>query len=283
MWYNIKVRNDPLAQAVEHLTFNQGVRGSIPRWVTSTQNRGFLSPRDFWFLLPSEASREKSDDSGNKRKSDAADAELSEGSKTSVGSQDQTVGGIDAHSGKTFRKSGEDLGQTREERSDEASGSSFCNGHGIFDRQSVFAGIIIIHRRTNDKGSGRQTGDYIAVTGSNLNYRNTVGSFDMLLIITVFGSAKNVISRKIPVIGRNSGQSFKRIGFLIVIFIEIIITLIVIHEIIVKYNDITDMKRNSAVFNRSIGIVYYHCRAYDAESRNDKDHGNKCRKKLFHR
>ena len=24
----------PLAQAVEHLTFNQGVRGSIPRWST---------------------------------------------------------------------------------------------------------------------------------------------------------------------------------------------------------------------------------------------------------
>ena len=26
---------DPLAQPVEHLTFNQGVRGSIPRWVTT--------------------------------------------------------------------------------------------------------------------------------------------------------------------------------------------------------------------------------------------------------
>ena len=26
---------DPLAQSVEHLTFNQGVRGSNPRWVTS--------------------------------------------------------------------------------------------------------------------------------------------------------------------------------------------------------------------------------------------------------
>ena len=25
---------DPLAQTVEHLTFNQGVRGSNPRWVT---------------------------------------------------------------------------------------------------------------------------------------------------------------------------------------------------------------------------------------------------------
>ena len=28
------VAYDPLAQAVEHLTFNQGVRGSIPRWLT---------------------------------------------------------------------------------------------------------------------------------------------------------------------------------------------------------------------------------------------------------
>ena len=26
---------DPLAQVVEHLTFNQGVRGSSPRWVTT--------------------------------------------------------------------------------------------------------------------------------------------------------------------------------------------------------------------------------------------------------
>ena len=25
---------DPLAQSVEHLTFNQGVRGSNPRWIT---------------------------------------------------------------------------------------------------------------------------------------------------------------------------------------------------------------------------------------------------------
>ena len=28
-------RFDPLAQSVEHLTFNQGVRGSSPRWVTT--------------------------------------------------------------------------------------------------------------------------------------------------------------------------------------------------------------------------------------------------------
>ena len=26
---------EPLAQSVEHLTFNQGVRGSIPRWYTT--------------------------------------------------------------------------------------------------------------------------------------------------------------------------------------------------------------------------------------------------------
>ena len=28
--------SDPLAQSVEHLTFNQGVRGSNPRWVTKS-------------------------------------------------------------------------------------------------------------------------------------------------------------------------------------------------------------------------------------------------------
>ena len=28
---------DPLAQMAEHLTFNQGVRGSTPRWVTKTK------------------------------------------------------------------------------------------------------------------------------------------------------------------------------------------------------------------------------------------------------
>ncbi len=29
---------DPLAQSVEHLTFNQGVRGSNPRWITKKGN-----------------------------------------------------------------------------------------------------------------------------------------------------------------------------------------------------------------------------------------------------
>ena len=27
--------DDPLAQSVEHMTFNHGVRGSIPRWITT--------------------------------------------------------------------------------------------------------------------------------------------------------------------------------------------------------------------------------------------------------
>ena len=40
-------RYDSLAQSVEHLTFNQGVRGSNPRWVTKTDKHdkalvGFL-------------------------------------------------------------------------------------------------------------------------------------------------------------------------------------------------------------------------------------------------
>ena len=32
--YNNKAICEPLAQSVEHLTFNQGVRGSNPRWLT---------------------------------------------------------------------------------------------------------------------------------------------------------------------------------------------------------------------------------------------------------
>ena len=28
------INNEPLAQSVEHLTFNQGVTGSIPVWLT---------------------------------------------------------------------------------------------------------------------------------------------------------------------------------------------------------------------------------------------------------
>ncbi len=32
----IPAKHDPLAQSVEHLTFNQGVRSSILRWITKT-------------------------------------------------------------------------------------------------------------------------------------------------------------------------------------------------------------------------------------------------------
>ncbi len=34
---------DPLAQAVEHLTFNQGVPGSIPGWITFCYYRELIS------------------------------------------------------------------------------------------------------------------------------------------------------------------------------------------------------------------------------------------------
>ena len=40
VWYHIKVgfeEYDPLAQTVEHLTFNQGVRSSSLRWVTKSE------------------------------------------------------------------------------------------------------------------------------------------------------------------------------------------------------------------------------------------------------
>ena len=39
----LNIKRDPLAQSVEHLTFNQGVRGSIPRWITI-----FLYLRLWW-------------------------------------------------------------------------------------------------------------------------------------------------------------------------------------------------------------------------------------------
>ena len=47
--------SDPLAQAVEHLTFNQGVRGSIPRWVTNKQKT--CSWAGFLFVIDSEVGR----------------------------------------------------------------------------------------------------------------------------------------------------------------------------------------------------------------------------------
>ena len=40
---------DPLAQLAEHLTFNQGVRGSNPRWVTSSSQASSRSRRAFSF------------------------------------------------------------------------------------------------------------------------------------------------------------------------------------------------------------------------------------------
>lgn len=42
---------DPLAQAVEHLTFNQGVRGSIPRWVTTRLSLDACSRPRFSFFF----------------------------------------------------------------------------------------------------------------------------------------------------------------------------------------------------------------------------------------
>ena len=34
-----KMRYEPLAQLAEHLTFNQGARGSNPRWLTNRKTR----------------------------------------------------------------------------------------------------------------------------------------------------------------------------------------------------------------------------------------------------
>ena len=48
MWYHILVSNDPSAQTVEHLTFNQGVRSSSLRWVT---NKKSTMQRIVLFLL----------------------------------------------------------------------------------------------------------------------------------------------------------------------------------------------------------------------------------------
>ena len=39
----ISSANDPLAQSVEHLTFNQGVRSSSLRWVTKKARETFVS------------------------------------------------------------------------------------------------------------------------------------------------------------------------------------------------------------------------------------------------
>ena len=42
---------DPLAQSVEHLTFNQGVPGSSPGWVTSEIAVLVGKNGDFFFIL----------------------------------------------------------------------------------------------------------------------------------------------------------------------------------------------------------------------------------------
>ena len=36
------INYEPLAQSVEHLTFNQGVTGSIPVWLTICENKIFF-------------------------------------------------------------------------------------------------------------------------------------------------------------------------------------------------------------------------------------------------
>lgn len=35
----LKITYEPLAQLAEHLTFNQGARGSNPRWLTNRKTR----------------------------------------------------------------------------------------------------------------------------------------------------------------------------------------------------------------------------------------------------
>ena len=42
---------DPLAQLAEHLTFNQGVRGSNPRWVTKDRVCFRKRKQAFFFYL----------------------------------------------------------------------------------------------------------------------------------------------------------------------------------------------------------------------------------------
>ena len=45
----VNVLNDSLAQLVEHLTLNQQVRGSIPRWVTICKSASQLNATLFYF------------------------------------------------------------------------------------------------------------------------------------------------------------------------------------------------------------------------------------------
>ena len=55
----IKVQTyGPLAQAVEHLTFNQVVRGSSPRWLTKLED--CITMQSFFILLCSKFLMQKS-------------------------------------------------------------------------------------------------------------------------------------------------------------------------------------------------------------------------------
>ena len=50
----VETEYDPLAQLAEHMTFNHGVRGSIPRWVTKKASRKtcfFYPLRKRWYII----------------------------------------------------------------------------------------------------------------------------------------------------------------------------------------------------------------------------------------
>ena len=44
-------KHEPLAQLAEHLTFNQGARGSNPRWLTTKNASQFIAERFFMPFL----------------------------------------------------------------------------------------------------------------------------------------------------------------------------------------------------------------------------------------
>ena len=46
----MELRRESLAQSVEHLTFNQGVRGSNPRWFTNREESLCFLPCFFYFV-----------------------------------------------------------------------------------------------------------------------------------------------------------------------------------------------------------------------------------------
>ena len=45
----LKITHEPLAQLAEHLTFNQGARGSNPRWLTTEKSSEPTGFEDFLF------------------------------------------------------------------------------------------------------------------------------------------------------------------------------------------------------------------------------------------